>query len=205
MCRKAGACSSQVLGGTGTAAASVAGQFTREAVLLEMGEMLLVVQHFEQVLLAALLVDDAEATAEAVLLRDRSTLGALFKRFSQKVDLPSDFAHSFVEVLERRNIFVHRLFMEPWFELNSEEGLHRVHQYMRELRAHLKVALHVLIAVAHSGRGASVSATADSRVAHILERIEITVRPEFGGLTADEYVNKVVQRAVDHYSVNRKG
>lgn len=182
-----------------------AGLGPREVVLLEVGEMFMTVQRFEQFLLAALLgmVSDADAKLQAVLLRDRATLGVLLKEFAARVDLPANFAEAYERVLERRNVFVHKLFMQPWFGLRTAQDRQCVREYMRQFRADMKVALHVLIAVAHTNR--SQDSPAVSRcIADILERIQETASPDFGGLSEDEYVRKVLGRALDQYQVRLK-
>jgi len=169
------------------------------------GETLLVLQRFEQLLIVFLLsavsARDADAKLEAALLRDKSTLGTLVRLLSERVELPSGFAATFEGLLEKRNVFVHKLFMAPWFDLQSEQGRQKLDAFLREIRAELKIALHVLITAARVTPPGQNSAEGESRMATILARITATVNPYFGALTPDEYVEKVVHNALTQYAV----
>lgn len=181
---------------------------SRESTVLMIGEMLLVFQHFEQLVVATLLgivsSSEADAKLEATLLRDKETLGTLIRRLGERVEVPDHFAETFDRLLERRNIFVHKLFMASWFDLRTQEGLLQLHDFMRSTRADAKVALHVLIAVALAAREQNISPEANARIATILKRIEATVEPDFGDLSLEEYVAKVVNNASSQYSVRPK-
>lgn len=173
------------------------------------GETLLILQRVEQFVVAALLgmvsPIEADAKLEATLLRDKETLGSLLRRLGERVELPEHFAVTFERLLERRNVFVHKLFMAPWFDLRTEDGLSRVEEFMRGIRADAKVALHVLIAANVASRGRSISPEADAGIATILERIEATVEPYFGGLSPEQYIAKVVDNALGQFAVRPKG
>ncbi|WP_332813875.1 hypothetical protein [Ramlibacter sp.] len=180
----------------------------RDSTVLMIGETLLILQRFEQFVVAALLgmvsPGEADAKLEATLLRDKETLGGLIRRLGERVELPDHFAETFDRLLERRNFFVHKLFMAPWFDLRTPEGLSQVDDFMRGIRSDAKVALHVLIAANLASRAHRISPEADARIAAILERIEATVDPYFGGLSPDQYVAKVVNNALDQFAVRPK-
>lgn len=181
---------------------------SRESSVLMIGEMLLILQRFEQFVVAALLgmvsPSEADAKLEATLLRDKETLGALIRRLGERVELPDHFAETFDRLLERRNIFVHKLFMAPWFDLRTQEGLLQLHDFMRSMRADAKVALHVLLAAVLASRKQNISPEANARIATILERIEATAEPDFGGLSPEQYIAKVVNNAISQYAVRLK-
>jgi hypothetical protein len=181
---------------------------SRESALLMVGETLLILQRFEQFVVAALLgmvsPTEADAKLEATLLRDKQTLGSLIRHLAERVELPDHFAETFDRLLERRNVFVHKLFMAPWFNLRTQEGLSQVDDFMRAMRADAKVALHVLIAASLASRAQRISPEADARIAAILERIVATAEPYFGGLSEEQYVAKVVNNALDQFAVRPK-
>jgi hypothetical protein len=181
---------------------------SRESAVLMIGETLLILQRFEQFVVAALLgmvsPTEADAKLEATLLRDKTTLGSLIRRLGERVELPDHFAETIDRLLERRNFFVHKLFMAPWFNLRTHEGLSQLDNYMRGIREHAKVALHVLISANLASRAQRISPEADERIAAILERIEATVEPYFDGLSPEQYVARVVNNALDQYAVRPK-
>jgi|GEM_PF-1580722 len=181
---------------------------SHESAVLMIGETLLILQRFEQLVVAALLgmvsPTEADAKLEATLLRDKGTLGSLIGHLGKRVELPKHFADTFERLLERRNVFVHKLFMAPWFNLRTEDGLYQLDEFMRGIRADAKVALHVLIAANLASRSQNISPAADARIAAILERIEATVEPYFGGLSPEQYVAKVVNNALGQFAVRPK-
>lgn len=181
---------------------------SRESTVLMIGETLLILQRFEQLVVAALLgmvsPGETDAKLEATLLRDKETLGSLIRHLGDRVELPNHFAETFDRLLERRNFFVHKLFMAPWFNLRTLEGLSPVDDFMRGIRSDAKVALHVLIAANLASRAQRFSPEADARIAAILERIEATVDPYFGGLSPEQYVAKVVNNALGKFAVRPK-
>jgi hypothetical protein len=67
-----------------------------------------------------------------------------------------------------------------------------------------KGALHVLIAAHLASRAQCISPEADARIAAILERIEATVEPYFGGLSSEQYLAKVVNNALGQFAVRPK-
>jgi hypothetical protein len=147
---------------------------------------------------------DIDAKLESVLLQDKATLGKLLRLFAAKVELPPGFQHAFEQTLEQRNVFVHKLFMQPWFDLSSAEGRERVRGFMREHRMHLKTVLHVLLGVTSRQGAARGGPAVRARVDAILQRINQTVRPDFGGLSEEEFVDRVLFRAATSFRVPLK-
>lgn len=88
----------------------------RDATVQAIGETLLILQRFEKILVAVLLTSvaptEVDLELQKILLRDKETLGRLLEYFSQRHELPSNFAESFDSPLQRRNIFIHNLIME---------------------------------------------------------------------------------------------
>lgn len=173
----------------------------RDNAVFMLGETLLIIQKFEQLLVAVLLNivsnSDVDKKFEQALIRDKETLGKLLKYFATHAQLPEHFTDTFDGLLERRNVLVHKLFMEPWFDLKTEDGCARLQDFLREIRARAKVAVYVMMASIPENSAVSKSSGADERLGHILERIYVTAEPNFGDLTADQYVAKVQQEALD--------
>ncbi|WP_156924407.1 hypothetical protein [Derxia gummosa] len=179
-------------------------QSTRDFTVLMIGETVLVLQKFEHYLAAVLLsmvtASEADQKLQKVLLRDKETLGRLMKHFAERTELPEHFSDTFDELLEKRNLFVHNLFMAPWFDIKTPDGCSRLQEYMKEIRVAAKVAFHVMIAVSLGRPAVPQSKEVEQRIAHILDRIQATAEPYFGELTEEQYVAKVVQNAVETFS-----
>lgn len=181
---------------------------SRDVLLQLIGETVLIFQRFEQLLLATLLSmgyeSEADAKLRAALLRDKETLGSLLRHFNLRVEMPNQFTEIFDRLLFQRNLFAHRLFLEPWFDLDSDLGREQLNDYLRDIRADLKVALHVIIAAQVKSNSPPLSPVAESRISCIAERIALTVGRDFGGLSGEHYIAKVVGRAVEGFPVKPK-
>lgn len=181
---------------------------SRDVLVQLIGETLLMFQRFEQLLLATLLSmgyeSEADAKLRAALLRDKETLGSLLRHFSLRVEMPNQFTETLDRLLLRRNLFAHRLFLEPWFDLDSDLGREQLNVYLREIRADLKVALHVIVTVQLKFDSPPLSPEAESRIACILERIASTVGRDFGGLSEEQYITNLVRTAVEGFPIKPK-
>ena len=97
----------------------------RAAALVAVGETMLVLQKVERFLAIVLMNMATPAEADGklakALLRDKETMGRLLEHFSARTELPEDFARVLESLLRDRNVFVHNLFMQPWFDLNTQE------------------------------------------------------------------------------------
>lgn len=169
------------------------------------GETLLVLQKLERFLAAILLAtttpDEADARLRKILVRDKETLGRLLNLFDERSELPEDFEITLNNLLERRNIFIHNLFMEPWFDLRTEKGCAKLRAFMSEIILAAKEAIHIMIGAfhAHEAVGPSTDET-KSYINRIIQRIQETAEPNFGGLTEEEYIAKVVKNACERFS-----
>lgn len=176
---------------------------SRDFTVLMIGETLLVLQKFEHylgaVLLSMVTASEADQQLQKVLLRDKETLGRLLGHFAERTALPDAFAQTLDGLLEMRNLFVHNLFMAPWFDIKTTEGCDRLLEYMKEIRSAAKVAFHVMIATTLERPASPQTKEVEQRIAHVLDRIQRTVEPDFGELTEDQYVAKVVKNAVETY------
>jgi hypothetical protein len=179
----------------------------RDATVLMIGETLLVLQKFERFLAAVLMTmmtpADVDAKLGMALLRDKETLGRLMSYFAVRTELPDRFAETFDVLLERRNVFIHSLFMQPWFNLKTSEGRARLDTYLTGIRGAARTALHIMIGALDGGRPAELR-TKESQgyIDKIVLRIRETGEPNFGGLTEEQYTAKVIADA--HETVTGK-
>jgi len=169
------------------------------------GETLLVLQRFERFLVAVLMMmstpEHADRQLRSALLRDKATLGGLIAFFAERVELPEHFASTFDGLLKRRNILVHSLFMETWFDLSSAQGQGRLDSFLAEIRSAAKLAVHVMLSAISACTLRSEELEVRNYVDRITSRIRQTAEPDFGGLTEDQYTAKVLKNARDQFSV----
>jgi hypothetical protein len=144
-------------------------------------------------------VSEADQKLKKVLLRDKETLGRLIRHFAERTTLPENFSEIFDSLLEQRNLFVHNLFMAPWFDLKTPKGCARLQEYMRNIRSATRVALHVMIATAQERPANFQASEVKERIDLIVDRIEKVVEPYFGDLTEEQYVARAVKNSVDTY------
>jgi hypothetical protein len=181
----------------------------RAATLAMVGETMLILQKVERFLAAVLMYMATPAEVNGrltkALLRDRETLGRLMTYFSERTDLPSDFAVVLEALLRDRNVFVHNLFMQPWFDLNTSEGCARLEEFMRGMRSGAKVATKVMMAslLPHE-TDAARSPETQSYIDSVFLRIEATAHPQVAARVSDEYIEKVRDDSVTNFAVQRR-
>jgi hypothetical protein len=181
----------------------------RSKTVLLIGETLLVLQKLERFLAAILMnmatPSEPDGKLSKALLQDKETLGRLIKHFSERNELPQNFATTFEQLLKDRNVFVHALFMQPWFDLNTDDGLARVNEFMRNIRAASKIAIQVMMgSLTPQDTDAERSEETQRYIDNILKRMNDTALPDFGGLSPDEYVAKVQSNAKAAFAVKRR-
>jgi hypothetical protein len=181
---------------------------TREATITELGETLLILQKVERFLAAVLMHMASPTKTDKELekvLRHKETLGRLLRYFSHRVNLPPDFVVEFEALLRDRNVFIHTLFMQPWFDLNTPEGCAILSEYMRTLRSHALTATKVMMASltpkeADANRSPEVQAYID----RVFARMEQTAHPNVVARVTDQYIENVRQDALLRFSVGRR-
>lgn len=181
----------------------------RSSILATIGETMLVLQKAERFLAAVLMhmatPGETDGKLAKALLRDKETLGRLLAYFGERTDLPPDFGLTLEALLQDRNIFIHSLFMQPWFDLNTPEGCVRLEEFMQRLRSGAKVAIKVMMASLMTREiDALRSSEAQSYIDSIFLRIDETAHPDVRARVSDEYMNKVSEDAHANFSVKRR-
>jgi hypothetical protein len=182
---------------------------TRETTVAAIGETMIVLQKIERFLAAVLMhmATPAEAGAklEKALIRDKETLGRLLVHFGERVELPENFAAEFDALLRDRNTFVHNLFMEPWFDLNTPDGLARLDEFMRGLRNGARTATKVMMAsLTAKETDAKRAPEAQAYIERVFRRIEETAHPDVQSRVTDQYIDKVREDAQANFTVGRR-
>jgi hypothetical protein len=181
----------------------------REKTVLMIGETLLILQKIERFIAMALMnmvssTNPDEKLAKA-LHRDRETLGRLISYFAERTELPVHFAEVFETLLKDRNIFVHDLFMQPWFDLSTESGCAEVNEFMRRIRTSAKVVIKVLMGALTPQHTDAIRPERDKKyIDQILHRVNATALPDFGGRSEGEYIESVSADVKVRFSVKRR-
>jgi len=89
------------------------------------GKLLLLTQMTEERISDVLRVVFKEGilTAEDFVRKDKRTLGQLVSEIRQKMQVHKEFEGLLLVFVEQRNLFVHQLHSQKWFNLGSTEGI----------------------------------------------------------------------------------
>jgi hypothetical protein len=123
---------------------------TEDDLLMHMGILLLNIQQFESLLLHALkqiYAESADLTAEKLYAEDKRTLGALMTDLRKRAVLEKDADALLESVLCDRNLFVHRLRHQKWFDLSTENGRQRTMEFFAPFFLNLLRATRLFIAI----------------------------------------------------------
>jgi hypothetical protein len=111
----------------------------RDRVFEQIGMLLMITQQSEALLRVAL--RHAEGAADTHLSAlgrgDRRTMGALISELERKVQLHPYFAEDLQSLLGQRNIFIHDLTLEPWFDIDEVHGTSRAMVWMSHYQQRL--------------------------------------------------------------------
>lgn len=181
----------------------------RESTVAAIGETMIVLQKVERFLAAVLMhmaaPADAGAKLEKALLRDKETLGRLLAHFAERLDLPANFSAELDALLRDRNIFVHHLFMEPWFDLHTSEGRAKLDDFMRGIQNGARTAAKVMMAVLTAEeKDGGRSPEAQAYIDRVVRRIQETAHPDVQSRVTDEHIEKVREDAQANFSVRRR-
>lgn len=182
---------------------------TYESTVAAIGETMLILQKVERFLAAVLMhiatPADAGAGLEKALLRDKETLGKLLEHFRTRVELPENFATELDALLRDRNTFVHNLFMEQWFDLNTIDGRAKLDEFMRGLRSGARTATKVMMSsLSAKEKDADRTPEAQAYIERVFRRIEDTAHPDVQYRVTDEYIAKVREDVQVNFAIGRK-
>ena len=105
-------------------------QPTVEDTLAFVGRLLILTQTTEERISDVLRIVFKEGvlTAEDFVRKDRKTLGQLVGEIRLKMQVHPKFEGLLLAFVEQRNLFVHRLHAQKWFNLESAEGINTAWQ-----------------------------------------------------------------------------
>ena len=123
---------------------------SEDEMLAHIGSLLLNVQQFELLLKGALkqiYADAADLTAEKLFAEDKRTLGMMLGDLRKIAAVESDADALFVAVLRDRNLFVHSLRHQKWFDTSTESSRRRVWEFLGPFTQNLLRAIRLFIAI----------------------------------------------------------
>lgn len=121
-----------------------------EVIFAQIGIQLLLVQDFEWLLersLKLVFAERADLTAEKVYKADKRTLGMLVKELREKAMIDSDANILLSQLLEDRNLFVHRLRHEPWFDTATTAGRNEIWKFFQLFQPRLQHGIMLFTAI----------------------------------------------------------
>lgn len=123
---------------------------TEDEMLAHIGALLLNVQQFEFLLKHALkqiYADSAELTAEKIFAEDKRTLGRLINDLRKRANLEQDADALLGALLKDRNLFVHHLRHQKWFDTATERGRRQVWEFLGPFTLNLNRTIHLFVAI----------------------------------------------------------
>ena len=123
---------------------------SEDEILMHIGVLLMNVQQFEFLLSQAIkqtFADREELTKEKILAEDKRTLGTLLRELKKRTEIESDAANLLSKVLQDRNLFVHNLIHQEWFDTATLEGRDRVLAFLMPFTEQLDKSIRLFIAI----------------------------------------------------------
>jgi len=160
------------------------------------GETMIMMQKLEALVKLSLLVlhgrQNLDAEVRKVLALEKKTLGNLITAIKQSVIISSEKYEVLSRVLAKRNLFIHELFMQPFFDIHNIEGLKLVNGFCHDLLEQSRHAVITLLALCINNQTrVHLNNEEAGYFDKIVSRIVEAARPDFGNLTFEEYMNKI--------------
>ncbi len=124
---------------------------TQEEICAQIGVHLLLIQDFEHLLTFALRVglrERSEITIDSLTEEDRRTMGTFMRDLRRDASLRDDLDQLLKQVLDDRNLFVHRLRQQPWFDTHTSEGRDQIWKWFEQAQPRLHEAILIFTAFA---------------------------------------------------------
>lgn len=121
-----------------------------EEVFAQIGVTLLVVQQFELLLersLKFIFADSSDITPDKIFKEDKRSLGLLITDLRKRAAMAEQADQLLRELLEDRNLFVHRLRQQDWFDVHTKEGRDAFWQFMSVFFPRLDLCVMIFSAI----------------------------------------------------------
>ena len=121
---------------------------SEEETIKSIGYLLLLTQDVEHSLitLIGIVYPDGKPTWDEIAKLNKQTLGTLILKLKKRVEMPDTFVGLLESFLEDRNLFVHRLSEQSWFDMHSESGRDAIWNFFETYQKFLIEILHVIYA-----------------------------------------------------------
>ena len=119
---------------------------SEEETFAQLGCLLLLTQQVEHVAsrLIGIVYPDGTPSWKELESLERKTLGNLARTLKERVDIHPTFEGLFEHFVEGRNLFVHRLNNQPWFDMRSEAGRDEIWKFLERYQTLLQEILLVV-------------------------------------------------------------
>jgi hypothetical protein len=77
---------------------------------------------------------------------DEKTLGALKNELKKRVEIDEQFLDLLTDFVDKRNLFVHNLNRQGWFDMSSQEGINSIWNFLGEYSCFLDEVRNVVLA-----------------------------------------------------------
>jgi hypothetical protein len=104
------------------------------------GKLLVLTQDTEEQLswVLRIVFKDGVITAEDLERKDKKTLGRLVQELRTKMQVEQSFEKLLLIFVEQRNLFIHKLRSQAWFDLSSNENINQVWHILGKYMANLE-------------------------------------------------------------------
>jgi hypothetical protein len=181
---------------------------SRTATVLRIGEIVLLLQKVEKHLYYCLKAtsDDASKSLKKLLSGDKATLGQLATEMKLNVELSESFKVTLTNFVEKRNMLIHNISFQDWFDLFTDSGRDTVDRYLFDLLDHAKECLRISMAYLFSTYSGDPNIFKDIDTKKFLEVVTAGSTVNLDLLSSDVLENEFVERVTKDYlpHVNRK-
>lgn len=171
------------------------------------GDTLIVIQKTEALLKASIVISlgasEADIKLSKILAQDKLTLGMLLKEMNLKIELPDDFSNNLACFLKLRNLFVHNLFLQEWFDLKSHEGITKVNDFLQELLQKASVAIRIFVAYGVSFFNTELSSENSVLFNNLFYRIVASATSDFGDKSFEQYYDEFSKELENKYNLEK--
>jgi hypothetical protein len=112
------------------------------------GQLLLMTQDAERSIstLIGIIYPKGQPSWDEIEKLNKNTLGALITKLKERIEMNDAFVRLLEKFLKHRNMFIHNLKKQSWFDINSKDGRDRIWKFLEPYFKLLWEVLHVVTA-----------------------------------------------------------
>jgi len=146
----------------------------------------------------------AHPAVKKIFKGDKATLGQLLAAMRRHVSLPDSFEQSLRELLRHRNILIHSLCFEDWFDLSTTAGRLRAIIFLDEIIHDSSIAIKIFVGYIIATYSEERGYTGDADLEVFLKKLASNTVPDYGGLRPDQYEDAFVQNVLREFAPHIK-